>query len=116
MLFALTSASRSLGIHNLDIEFMVTLPNEYKFTITKLNRSWRMRLKKTVVVFPSYLFDDEVSPCFDQSFKTLGDYLNGTKQFREESSVSQVLSGIDMTSVHSSFHLFNAAFENVFVP
>ena len=108
MLFALTSASRSLGIHNLDIEFMVTLPNEYKFTITKLNRSWRMRLKKTIVVFPGYLFDDEVSPCFDQSFKTLGDYLNGT--------VSQVLSGIDMTSVHSSFHLFNAAFENVFVP
>ena len=40
-LLPMNLASRSLEIHNLDIEFMVRLPIEYKFKITKFNRYWR---------------------------------------------------------------------------
>ena len=40
-LLPMNLASLSLEIQNLDIELMVRLPIEYKFTITKFNRIWR---------------------------------------------------------------------------
>lgn len=51
VLFALTSASQSLGIHNLGIACMSRSTNEYKFTINKSSKTWRKGKKNPIVAF-----------------------------------------------------------------
>ena len=87
MLFALTLASRCLGIQNKDVSFMMKLDNECKVITNKLNKSLGKGLHNPTIIY--------VSLPLDKSFcvtKTVVYYLNHYRgKLRERSNKSQVL-------------------------
>lgn len=86
MLLALTSASRVLGIHNLDINFMTKTNDQYTFTFNKLHKSWRQGQPNPSIVFVSYPEDEDL--CV---FNALTVYLERTSEWRNASGASQLL-------------------------
>ena len=54
MLMALTSASRALGLQQLNIRFMVKTPSSFTFTLNKLRKAWKKGKSPPSVVFHSF--------------------------------------------------------------
>ena len=54
MLMALTSASRALGLQQLNIRFMVKTPSSFTFTLNKLRKAWKKGKSLPSVVFHSF--------------------------------------------------------------
>ena len=61
MLMALTSASRALGLQQLNIRFMVKTPSSFTFTLNKLRKAWKKGKSPPSVVFHS--FEEDSSLC-----------------------------------------------------
>ena len=82
LFFVLPSASRSLDIHNLNINFVVQLEDEYRFAISKL--------KPFISLCYCFCYPLDKSLCV---IKTLDDYLTHQGQLRENTDISSFRTG-----------------------
>ena len=86
MLIALTSASRSLGIHHLDIRFMQISDSQIIFTYSKLHKSWKKGSKPPSLSFTEFPEDEDL--CVVKTLKT---YLARSGQWRQNGQPTQLL-------------------------
>ena len=89
MLLALTAASRSLEIKNLDIRFMTKSGDSYTFTFAKLFKSWKKGKAPPCLEYLS--FPTEVSLCV---YESLTVYLQRSAQWRQRDQKQLLLSHI----------------------
>ena len=81
-LLALTSASRTVSIHHLDVRFMIVTDRvAAKFTFHKLHKSWKKGRAPPILTF--YAFPDDPQLCV---ISTLKEYLIRTKSRRVDST------------------------------
>jgi len=85
MLIALTSATRSSGIHCLDIESMEMDEQKITFTYGKLHKSWRQGKKPPKIVF--HHFKEDSSICVVKAIK---DYVHRSSIWRNKNVPSQL--------------------------
>ena len=88
ILLALTSASRTGGLHNLDIRFMAKTENKYSFTFNKLSKSRKQGKKPPVVEFCVYSDDKDLCVV-----TALDEYILPSSEWRKESNQTQLLLG-----------------------
>ena len=86
MLLALTSASRTLGLHHLDIRYMGKVADCVVFAYGKLHKSWRKGQKPPQVTFAK--FEENESVCV---VSTLNCYLDRTQSWRTSDKKNQLL-------------------------
>ena len=86
MLMALITTSRALGLHHLDIRYMVHTENKATFHFHKLHKSWRRGNPPPSLDMYAYHADKEL--CV---IHTLDRYLELTKERRKLSKATQLL-------------------------
>ena len=87
MLLALTSASRALGLQDLNIRFMVKTPSTFTFTFHKLPKAWKKGKSLPSVVFHS--FKEGRSLCV---VEVLNKYLKRSEKWRTSDECQLLLS------------------------
>jgi len=87
MLLALVSASRAVQLQHLQITHMGRLPDQYKFSYSKLHKGWKKGKTSPSVCF--YSFSEDPNMCV---VKCLDEYLLRSKKWRTENK-DQLLLG-----------------------
>ena len=85
-LLALTSASRTLGLHHLDIKFMAQTEDYVVFSFGQLHKSWRKGKSPPSITFTAYHSDRDLCVV-----STLRAYLERSKLWRVDENRSQLL-------------------------